>query len=392
MRSKMKGFSFNKYLSKMSKKLMKKSWRELKKSFKEMGKVQYSKRSYDRELIKRGLKDHNKRLDLFRILDQLQKLSGDEFEDWVENLFKKMGFKTNLTRRSSDKGIDLYIEKSERKSIVQCKRHIGSIGSSTVRDFYGALVDSGADEGYIVTTGTFTLPAKSWAQGKPINLIDGAELINIIQILELEKEKTGIPKLESDKAKKEFYDNLIVIAKSRNREKVIWKKFYKKNKKIESIEDKIKSLKEWETKKLGKLSKKILDILPEAQDIIKKIREITYDQAGMISILQGNVNKISGLSIKLIAQEFVDNLIERKNFNFESLRLLEKDIKNYNLYYNNCILFLQGKFTIEELTKRNEKIKEEGESIRKRIKELSNNIIAIEKKWSKISAKMKRLS
>lgn len=129
----------------------------------------------------KALNDHKKkRLGAFKTLAQLQQLSGAEFEDWVEHLFKRWGFDTSLTQRSADKGIDLYVEKNGRKAIVQCKRYIGSVGIHTVRDFYGALIDSGVDEGYIVTTGTFTLPAKEWAQGKPINLIDGAELIKLI--------------------------------------------------------------------------------------------------------------------------------------------------------------------------------------------------------------------
>jgi restriction endonuclease Mrr len=33
-----------------------------------------------------------------------------------------------------------------------------------------------AQEGYFVTTSSFSLPARSWAQGKFIHLVDGREL------------------------------------------------------------------------------------------------------------------------------------------------------------------------------------------------------------------------
>lgn len=73
------------------------------------------------------------------------------------------------------------------------------------------------------------MPAKEWVQGKPINLIGGAELINIIQDLKLEKEKNDISKLESDT--KEFWDNWVILVKSIEREEVLRQEYNEKVKK-----------------------------------------------------------------------------------------------------------------------------------------------------------------
>ena len=48
-----------------------------------------------------------------------------------------------------------------------------------VRDFYGVLQHEQADRGAIVTAGEFTDQARRWAAGKPIELIDGEEVVRI---------------------------------------------------------------------------------------------------------------------------------------------------------------------------------------------------------------------
>lgn len=63
--------------------------------------------------------------------------------------------------------------------IVQCKRWKGSVGEPVIRDFYGVLLHEKADRGAIVTSSTFSGPAREWARGKPIALYDGKKLIQL---------------------------------------------------------------------------------------------------------------------------------------------------------------------------------------------------------------------
>lgn len=67
--------------------------------------------------------------------------------------------------------------------IFQCKRWQGSVGSSTVRDFRGAMVGR-ADKGLIITTDTFTSEARREAtrDGAPaIDLVDGDTLCDLLK-------------------------------------------------------------------------------------------------------------------------------------------------------------------------------------------------------------------
>jgi restriction system protein len=110
-------------------------------------------------------------------LDQLKALDPIVFELFVGSLFERMGYAVRTTPASGDQGIDLILYKDSRTAIVQCKRYEGSVGQPVVRDLYGTMVHNRVDEAYLVTTGTISLPARQWAMGKAIHLVDGNELV-----------------------------------------------------------------------------------------------------------------------------------------------------------------------------------------------------------------------
>ena len=120
-------------------------------------------------------------------LSDLATLSGVAFEGVIRDLFRKMGFRAEMTKASGDGGID--IEAVLDKPIIggryltQCKRlAAGSlIGSPTIREFYGALTaDRKAAKGIFITTSGFTAQALEFAEGLAIELIDGARLTRLL--------------------------------------------------------------------------------------------------------------------------------------------------------------------------------------------------------------------
>ena len=113
-------------------------------------------------------------------LEDLQNLSPSAFEQLVKEVFDGLGYRATVTGRSGDEGVDLVLEKGNERSITQCKRYKGQVGQSVIREFYGTVVHEKADRGYVVTTGTFSLPAQAWAQGKNLVLVDGVDLVNSI--------------------------------------------------------------------------------------------------------------------------------------------------------------------------------------------------------------------
>ena len=107
-----------------------------------------------------------------------------EFEEYMADLFSRMGYKTKTVGGAYDGGIDVIAEKDGIVNYIQCKKFITSqVGVGDIRDFYGALADQLANsKGYFITTNKFTLESQRFAEDKPIELVDGFDLIRYIRM------------------------------------------------------------------------------------------------------------------------------------------------------------------------------------------------------------------
>lgn len=129
-------------------------------------------------------------------ISELRSLSPSEFEKYISELFTALGFRTKVVGGSHDGGIDVEAEKDGKKFYIQCKKFITQqVPVGAVRDFYGAISDKLSNaEGYFVTTNIFTLEAKKFAEGKPIELIDQFKLLEYIN---LAGNKVSMPETKS---------------------------------------------------------------------------------------------------------------------------------------------------------------------------------------------------
>jgi len=115
-----------------------------------------------------------------RLPEYLKTVDPRVFEHIVCELFRRMGYKAAVTAYRGDSGIDGYLEMDGKKSILQCKRVNGAVGESVLRDLYGTMHANAASSAVIVTTGYVSNPAKTWAEGKPIRIIELNELRELI--------------------------------------------------------------------------------------------------------------------------------------------------------------------------------------------------------------------
>ncbi len=124
------------------------------------------------------------RLSRKAMLSSAKKMDPIAFEHMVGALFERMGYDVRTTVASGDDGVDLYVRQGRRTAVVQCKRYRGDVGSPLMRDLYGTMLHNGADEAYMVTTGNISNQARRWAEGKPIQMIDGFALVEWISALD----------------------------------------------------------------------------------------------------------------------------------------------------------------------------------------------------------------
>ena len=133
--------------------------------------------------------------------------------DQFERLLRELGFvNVEVTGRTNDGGID-------GKGIIklggvlsyhvvfQAKRYQGSVSSSVIRDFRGAM-SGRADKGLILTTGSFTREAKKEATrdgATPIDLIDGNDFSDRLKDLKL---GVTVEMVEEVKIKTDWFKNL----------------------------------------------------------------------------------------------------------------------------------------------------------------------------------------
>jgi len=125
------------------------------------------------------------------LLQWLRGMKPAEFEDYVADLFTRLGYKAEAVGASHDGGVDVVIQKDGVKGYIQCKKFITSeVTVGDVRDFYGTLADHLTNgKGYFITTNKFTLEAEKFADDKPIELIDGYKLIRYIKMTKKDKEE-----------------------------------------------------------------------------------------------------------------------------------------------------------------------------------------------------------
>jgi restriction system protein len=126
--------------------------------------------------------------DVLSELDQrpnLMALTPSEFEALITNLFEKMGLETRQTRPSRDGGVDCVAWDTRPimggKVVIQAKRYHGTVGVSAVRDLFGTVHNEGASKGILVTTSGYGKASFDFAQEKPLELLDGSNLLYLLR-------------------------------------------------------------------------------------------------------------------------------------------------------------------------------------------------------------------
>ncbi len=106
------------------------------------------------------------------------------FESLIADLFRAMGMQAVTTERSNDGGVDVDALDPTPirggKIVVQVKRYRNTVPPTAVRDLYGTVQDRGANKGVLVTTSAYGPGSHTFARGKPLELISGSELVDLL--------------------------------------------------------------------------------------------------------------------------------------------------------------------------------------------------------------------
>jgi restriction system protein len=116
------------------------------------------------------------------VIKELAKhLKGYDFEVFVADLLEAMGYRTSVSKKGGDRGIDITAYKDELppRILVQVKSGEGNISESTLQSLKGAMREG--DYGLFVTLADYTKNAHKYLKGSPIiRGINGVELVELI--------------------------------------------------------------------------------------------------------------------------------------------------------------------------------------------------------------------
>lgn len=114
-------------------------------------------------------------------IEQIDTMTGREFERRLATLFQKMGYAVGETSASNDYGADLVLIYSGIKTVVQAKRWNSLVGVSAVQEIHAARSYYHATHAIVVTNNWYTNQAKELAARAGVDLWDRDRLVNVLQ-------------------------------------------------------------------------------------------------------------------------------------------------------------------------------------------------------------------
>ena len=112
-------------------------------------------------------------------IEQIDFMNGVQFEEYLTELFKTLGYRVKNTPRSGDYGADLILRKNRRTIAVQAKRYKGCVGISAVQEIIGAQKYYNADDIWVITNSYYSKSAINLASVNNVRLIDREGLIKL---------------------------------------------------------------------------------------------------------------------------------------------------------------------------------------------------------------------
>lgn len=113
-------------------------------------------------------------------LDQVDDLSGLDFEYFLFYLFKKRRIHTKITSYSHDFGADLILRYHGKRIVIQAKRWSDNVGIQAVQETIGAMSYYKAKHGVVITNSFYTKSAIELANASDIVLLNRYDLASMI--------------------------------------------------------------------------------------------------------------------------------------------------------------------------------------------------------------------
>jgi restriction system protein len=126
-------------------------------------------------------------------LASIRSLSWQQFETLVAEAYRREGYAVVHGGGNGPGGVvDLVLKKHGNALLVQGKQWTErTVGVNVVLEVFGVMTDRQAQGAIILTLGRFTQDARTFARGKPLDLVEGQKLAELIRTVK----KSPVPRL-----------------------------------------------------------------------------------------------------------------------------------------------------------------------------------------------------
>lgn len=105
-------------------------------------------------------------------IEDIDIMSGYDFEVFISYLFTKMGYTAYCTKKSGDQGVDVIAEKNGIKYGIQAKCYGGTVGNTAIQEVVTGMAYYSCDKAMVVTNSIFTKAAIDLAASNNVILWD----------------------------------------------------------------------------------------------------------------------------------------------------------------------------------------------------------------------------
>lgn len=114
-------------------------------------------------------------------IKNIDNMTGEEFEEFLQVIFKSKGYKTMLTPITGDYGADLLVKKNGVKTVIQAKRWKSIVGVEAVQQVVASMRYYKATDAMVITNNYYSQNAINLAKVNNVRLWDRGDVIKLIK-------------------------------------------------------------------------------------------------------------------------------------------------------------------------------------------------------------------
>ena len=145
-------------------------------------KVEYLRKESDKNRYLSGDFSKEKQAKAFKY-SLINVETGEEFELYLQNLFRELNYKVKHCGKSGDQGGDLVVKKDNITYVIQAKYYTHKLDNTPIQEVVGAIRFYNANRGVVITNSTFTKKAVELANTNRVILINGDDLEKLTECI-----------------------------------------------------------------------------------------------------------------------------------------------------------------------------------------------------------------